>query len=96
MNRFVALIACLVVPVVGGCAIERKAECVAAQTCDQARDAPYGDFNDDDEAFGTTGSCWQTEETAAPCVQACNDFIAEQLDDAIAKNEQVRITACGG
>lgn len=96
MNRCVVVLACCVVALVGGCAIERKAECVAAQECDLARDAPYGDFNDDDDAFGATGSCWQTEGTAAPCVLACTDFIADELADATAKNDQARIVACGG
>lgn len=96
MNRPVVALACCVVALVGGCAIERKAECVAAQECDLARDDPYGDFNDDDDAFGTAGSCWQTEDTAAPCVQVCNDFIADELADATAKNDQARVVACGG
>jgi hypothetical protein len=91
-----AVVACVAVSAVGGCVIDRKAACVAAQECDLARDAPYGDFNDDDDAFGATGSCWQTEESAAPCEQACNDFLAEQLADATAKNDLARIVACGG
>jgi len=86
----------LAVCVVGGCVIERKAECVAAKECDQGRDDPYEGFEDDDEAFGEAGSCWQTEETAAPCVAVCNDFVAEQLADGIAAKNRTQIVACGG
>ena len=82
--------------VVGGCVIERKAECVAAKQCDQARDDPYDGFEDDDDAFGETGSCWQTEETAAPCVAACNNFVAQQLAAGVAADNLGLIVACGG
>ncbi len=94
MIRFAAL--SLAVCVVGGCVIERKAECVAAKQCDQGRDDPYGAFEDDDDAFGQAGSCWQTEDTAAPCVKTCNDFVGEQLAAAVAENNRASIVACGG
>lgn len=94
MIRLAAL--SLAVCVVGGCLIERKAECVVAKECDNARDDPYFGFEDDDEAFGEFGSCWQTEDTAAPCVAACNDFVAGQRAAGEAANNRGLIVACGG
>ena len=95
-SRRLAAITGLAVVVVSGCAIERKAECVAARDCDQARDAPYNAFEDADEAFGETGSCWQTEDTAAPCVAACTEFVADQLAAGTAGNNRGLNVACGG
>lgn len=79
-----------------GCAIERKDECITARDCDRARDAPYNAFEDDDEAFGEFGSCWQTEDTAKPCVEECNAFVAGQRAQGEAAGNDNLVVACGG
>lgn len=90
------LLAAIAVPALTGCVIDRKQECKDAEACDQALEEPFGDFDADDDAFGDLGNCWQTEDTAAPCVQACNDFVAEQLAEAQEDNKVGIIEACGG
>ena len=40
--------------------IARDPACDAADACDQALNAPFGDFVKDDPAFGDVGSCWQS------------------------------------
>lgn len=79
-----------------GCVIERKAECKAAEVCDQALEEPLGDFDVDDAVFGDAGTCWQTEDTALPCVKACSDFLIEQQQLAQLQNNQQVFDACGG
>lgn len=99
MKRF-ALLACVAAALVGvvACApIEPKAECAkAANDCDQALDEPFNSFVDTDQTFGTAGTCWTNEDTAAGCVDECNKFVAEQLADAQAANNIGVIVACGG
>jgi hypothetical protein len=79
-----------------GCVIDRKAECIDAEACDRALEQPFGDFNADDATFGDLGTCWQTEDTAAPCVAACNTFRADQVELATEQNNLAVIEACGG
>jgi hypothetical protein len=99
-----ALVAALTVT--SACVIERKAECDAADACDKALAEPFGDFDAADPVFGDTGSCWQTEDTARPCVQACNQFLLDQQELALGQaeasvgvNKEVPLAvfeACGG
>ena len=86
----------LAVAAASGCVIERKAECKAAEVCDQALEEPLGDFAVDNAAFGDAGTCWQTEDTALPCVKACSDFLVEQQQLAQLQNNQLVFEACGG
>ena len=96
-RRPACLFSCLlVVAVASGCVIERKAECKAAEVCDQALEEPLGDFDVDDDVFGDAGTCWQTEDTALPCVKACSDFLVEQQQLAQLQNNQLIFDACGG
>ena len=98
MSRcLVCLFPCLLAVVAAtGCVIERKADCKAAEACDRALEEPLGDFDADDIVFGDAGTCWQTEDTAVPCVKACNDFLVEQQDIALAQNDNAVFEACGG
>jgi hypothetical protein len=98
MSRCAAcLFSCLLaVAAFTGCVIERKAECKAAEACDQALETPIGDFDADDGVFGDAGTCWQTEDTAIPCVKACNDYLVEQRDLALLQNNEAVFEACGG
>jgi hypothetical protein len=96
-RRPACLFSCLlVVAVASGCVIERKAECKAAEVCDQALEEPLGDFDVDDDVFGDAGTCWQTEDTALPCVKACSDFLVEQQQLAQLQNNPIIFDACGG
>lgn len=92
---------------VSGCVpIARDAACVAAQACDEALERPFGDFAPTDPVFGDdlngdgtvgdVGTCWQNAEAAKPCVDACNDFLAEQVAIAQAQGNDAVIAACGG
>ncbi len=92
----VAAVTALVGLAASGCVIDRKAECIDAEACDQALEQPFGDFNADDPVFGDLGTCWQTEDTAAPCVAQCNTFRADQVELATAQNNLAVIEACGG
>jgi hypothetical protein len=102
----VALVALVAVVAVGCVPIERDAACVAAQACDQALERPFGDFEQTDPVFGDdlngdgtvgdAGTCWANAEAAVPCVNACNDFLAEQIAIAQAQGNDAVILACGG
>lgn len=106
MTRLFALALVAAIPAASGCVIDRKDECKAADACDRALAEPFGSFDVAEPTFGDAGSCWQTEDTAAPCVQACNQFRVDQQELAIAQAEAaVGITrdvpiavfeACGG
>lgn len=111
MNRHAAAILAAVilaafVVAASGCVIERKAECIAADACDRALAEPFGDFDSADPTFGDAGLCWQTEDTAKPCVATCAQFRAdqrqlalEQAETAIGVNKEVPLAvfeACGG
>lgn len=95
---FAAVVACT--------PIDRDPTCVAAEACDLALERPFGDFavtdpifGDDLNGDGTTtdaGTCWQSAESAVPCIDGCTDFVQEQLDLAIAQGNQAVIDACGG
>ena len=91
----------------GACVpIARDAACVTAEECDLALERPFGDFAVTDPVFGDdlngdgtigdAGTCWQNAEAAAPCVAACNEFLADQVEIAVAQNNQAVIDACGG
>jgi len=92
----VLLALCLTSASLTACVIDRKAECVQADACDQALDEPFGDFAADDPIFGAAGTCWQTEESAAPCVQTCNTFRAQEALFAQQQGRQDIVDACGG
>jgi hypothetical protein len=106
MNRPIALILATIVVVASGCVIERKAECIAADACDRALAESFGDFDAADPTFGDAGTCWQTEDTAKPCVATCEQFRAdqrllalEQAETAVGVNKEVPLAvfeACGG
>jgi len=106
MTRPLAFILATIVVAASGCVIDRKAECIAADECDRALAEPFGDFDVADETFGDAGTCWQTEDTAKPCVATCEQFRAdqrqlalEQADAAIGVNKEVPLAvfeACGG
>ena len=97
----------LVVAASFGCVpIARDAACVAAQACDEALERPFGDFAPTDPVFGDdlngdgtvgdAGTCWANAEAAKPCVDACTDFLAEQVAIAQAQGNDAVILACGG
>jgi hypothetical protein len=90
-----------------GCTpVDRDPACIAADACDQALERPFGDFGAQDLAFGDdlngdgeagdVGTCWQNADTAAPCVAACQDFLAEQQELARAVGNVAVLEACGG
>jgi hypothetical protein len=111
MRRFapvsmVVVLAFALAALVGCVPIERDAACVNAQKCDQALERPFGDFEVTDPVFGDdlngdgtagdAGTCWANAEAAKPCVDACNDFLAEQIAIAEAQGNDAVILACGG
>lgn len=106
MCRF-ALASALVLAALPACVpIARDAACVAAQACDNALERPFGDFEQTDPVFGDdlngdgtvgdAGTCWANAEAAKPCIDACNDFLAEQVAIAEAQGNDAVILACGG
>ena len=91
-----------------GCsAIKRDAQCVAAEKCDSSLQQPFGDFAANDPVFGDdlnkdgtagqfgdVGTCWQSADTAKPCVAQCKAFIQEQHDIAAGVNDTGVLAAC--
>lgn len=88
-------------------AIARDKSCADAEKCDNSLQAPFGDFaandpvfgddlNKDGKAaqFGDVGTCWQSADTAKPCVAQCKAFLQEQHDLAAAVNDQGVLAAC--
>jgi hypothetical protein len=65
-----------------------------------ATDPVFGDDLDGNPAhagqFGNVGSCWQSADTAKPCVDQCNQFVKDQQVDATANNDAAVLAACGG
>lgn len=106
MTRPLALVLASLVVAASGCVIERKAECIAADDCDRALNEPFGSFDAADGIFGDAGTCWQTEDTAKPCVATCEQFRAdqrqtalEQAEAAVGVNKEAPLLifeACGG
>jgi hypothetical protein len=105
MKRVLVLAAVVLVAACG--AIPRDAACVAAEKCDNALQEPFGSFaatdpqfgdnlNGDDTAgqFGDVGTCWQSADTAKPCIAQCKQFVKEQHDIAAANNDQGVLDAC--
>lgn len=106
MRRF-ALVLVLVSAALTGCVpIARDAACVAAQACDVSLERPFGDFEQTDPVFGDdlngdgtvgdAGTCWANAEAAKPCVNACTEFLADQIAIAEAQGNNAVILACGG
>jgi hypothetical protein len=91
---------------IAACAVDRDPACIAADACDQALAEPFGDFALDDPAFGDGGTCWQSTDTARPCVAACDQFrvdqrrsALDQAEAALGTNKEVPLAvfvACGG
>ena len=100
MQRLALFLAVPVVAVatLAGCVpIEPKAECAkTAFDCDQSLEQPFNSFGENDQTFGTAGTCWQNEETAKACVAECNKFTAEQLAHGQAAKNNAVIVGCGG
>ena len=108
MSPAMKLAPLLLVFLVAGCgAIKRDPACAAAEKCDNALQEPFGDFaandpvfgddlNKDKNAgqFGDVGTCWQSADTAKPCIAQCKAFLKEQHDIAVANNDQAVIDAC--
>ncbi len=82
--------------------LARDAACVAADNCDKALDEPFGSFDVTDDQFGdaaadpNVGTCWFSADTAAPCIQTCNAFVAEERQRALEQNRLDIFEACGG
>lgn len=108
MIRFFA--ALLVVMTFACAPVARDPTCDAAEACDKALDEPFGDFASTDPVFGDdlngdgtvgvdladVGTCWQNDTTAAPCINSCKAFIAEQQAIATEQGNAAVIAACGG
>ena len=65
-----------------------------------ATDPVFGDDIDGNKDhagfFGNVGSCWQSADTAKPCVDQCKQFVADQQALAVDNLDQAAFGACGG
>jgi hypothetical protein len=93
--RMIVVVSLLSLSVACG-GIARDPSCAAADSCDQSLAEPFNSFSATNPQFGDTGSCWQNDGTAAPCIEACTDFVAQQANQAKAANNRAVIAACGG
>jgi hypothetical protein len=106
MRAFAPVLLVVVAASLGCVPIARDPACIAAQACDEALERPTGDYEPTDPVFGDdlnddgtagdAGTCWANAETAKPCIDACNDFLAEQVAIAQAQGNDAVILACGG
>jgi hypothetical protein len=96
MKAMLIPISFLVVSALGCGSIARDPACAQADACDQSLGQPFNSFRETDPVFGDEGRCWQNDSTAVPCIDACNDFIADARADAERDGNVAIAVACGG